>query len=413
MTSISTMNKTEYILLKCLSLSLHQSDKTDIISFLDWEEWERVLDLADRHEVLALLQNILESDKLSEEQQPTVQFKTAKTVHTGIQLQVLNERLTTMLDKEGIQAITLKGCAVARFYPVPEFRKTTDIDLFVANEEDARRAVQILSKNGFKPSGKWHANHHFVLVSEKKEVVELHTAWADAFKDKCLNRYLEKLQKESNQHCQLVEWQGLKFYAYETAWQGFYLMIHMLQHFVGSGFGLRNLCDWVVLWENCEDVNVRKTFWKMVCESGTTEFTKAITAICIKYLGLDQKRSPVPEKYRIDQVVADDLLRDILDAGEFGYSEAERMVGMDGDSLMAYIREFHHQMHINFPNAGKIIFFWPVLWLATLVRFLKNNKKLNRAPISAIMKKAGRRGQLVRRFTVEEKWMNRRKNDKR
>ena len=403
MTQILTINKTEYILLKYLSLSLCQSDKTDFSSSLTSEDREQVLALADRHEVLALLENILESDKLSEEQQMIVQFKTAKTVHTSIQLQVLNQRLTSMLDKEDIQAITLKGCAVAQFYPVPEFRKTTDIDLFVANEEDARRAVQILSKNGFKPSGKWHANHHFVLVSEKKEVVELHTAWADAFKDKRLNRYLEKLQKESNQHCQLVEWQGLKFYAYETAWQGFYLMIHMLQHFVGSGFGLRNLCDWGVLWENCEDVNVRKAFWKMVCESGTTEFTKAITAICIKYLGLDQKRSPVPEKCHIDQQLVDDLLRDILDAGEFGYSESERMVGMDGNSLMAYVREFHHQMHINFPNTGKIIFFWPVLWLATLIRFLKNNRKLNRAPISEIMKKAGKRGQLVSHLTSHKK----------
>ena len=403
MTSISTMNKTEYILLKCLSLSLHQSNRTDFISSLTSGEWEQLLALADRHEVLSLLENILESDKVSEEQQLTVQFKTARTVHTGIQLQVLNQKLTAMLDKEGIQVITLKGCAVARFYPVPEFRKTTDIDLFVANEEDARRAVQIMGKNGFKPSGKWHANHHFVLVSEKKEVVELHTAWADDFKEKYLNRYLGKLQKESNQHCQPVEWQGLKFYAYETAWQGFYLMIHMLQHFVGSGFGLRNLCDWVVLWENCDDVKARKDFWKMVCESGTIEFTKAITSICIKYLGLDQKKSPVPEKCHIDQQLVDALLRDILDAGEFGYSESERMVGMDGDSLMAYIREFHHQMHINFPNAGKIIFFWPVLWLATLIRFLKNNRKLNRAPISEIMKKAGKRGQLVRFFSSQKK----------
>lgn len=403
MISISTINKTEYTLLKYLSISLRPSEKTDIILSLTSEEWGKILALADRHEVLALLQNILELDKLSEEQQLTIQFKTAKTVHTSIQLQVLNQRLTTMLDKEGIQAITLKGCAVARFYPVPEFRKTTDIDLFVANEEDAKRAVQILSKNGFKPSGKWHANHHFVLVSEKKEVVELHTAWADAFKDKRLNRYLEKLQKESNQHCQLVEWQGLKFYAYETECQGFYLMIHMLQHFVGSGFGLRNLCDWVVLWENCEDVNARKTFWKMVCESGTIEFTKAITSICIKYLGLDQKKSPVPEKCHIDQQLVDAFLRDILDAGEFGYSESERMVGMDGNSLMAYVREFHHQMHINFPKAGKIIFFWPVLWIATLIRFLKNNRKLNRASISEIMKKAGKRGQLVSRLTSHKK----------
>ena len=71
---------------------------------------------------------------------------------------------------------------------------------------------------------------------------------------------------------------------------------------------------------------------------------------------------------------------------------------MDGNSLMTYIKEFHHQMHINFPKSGRMILFWPVLWLATLIRFLKNNKKYNRAPVTAIMKKAGKRGELVKQL---------------
>lgn len=124
-----------------------------------------------------------------------------------------------------------------------------------------------------------------------------------------------------------------------------------------------------------------------------------MTSICITYLGLPHEKSPVPAENPMEREVADALLRDILDAGEFGYSEAERMVGMDGNSLSAYVREFHHQMHINFPKAGKNPLFWPALWTATLVRFLRNNKKLNRAPVSAIMKKAGKRGQLVSRLT--------------
>ena len=299
-------------------------------------------------------------------------------------------------------AVTMKGSAVARFYPVPEYRKTTDLDLFIASANDVGKAVRILGDNGFAPSGKWHANHHIVLVSGKNEVVELHTTWAEAFKEKHLNQYLERCQKESVQHVHLVEWQGLQMYAYETAWQGFYLLIHMLQHFVGSGFGLRNLCDWVVLWENCDEEKARRDFWEMACESGTAEFAKAITAICVRYLGLNPKKSPVPAEHPAEQDVTDALLRDILDAGEFGYSEAERMVGMEGNSLAAYVREFHHQMHINFSKAGRIAVFWPVLWVATLVRFLRNNKKLNRAPISAIMKKAGERGTLVKRLTSYE-----------
>lgn len=400
-TVTSTIQKTEYTLLKYLNMSLRQSARTDSLPSLTSMDWEQLLALADRHEVLSLLANVWEPDQFPEEQRQVMQRKTARTVHKGIQLQVLTAKLTALLQKEGIRAVTLKGCAVARFYPVPEFRKTTDLDLFVEN--GAERAVQILCENGFAPSGKWHANHHYVLISAQKEVVELHTTWAEAFQEKHLNQYLEKLRKVSSGHCRLIEWQGLKFYAYETAWQGFYLMIHMLQHFVGSGFGLRNLCDWVVLWENCDDAEARKDFWEMVCESGTMEFTRAMTTICVRYLGLEQAKSPVPAESLTDPDVADALLRDILDAGEFGYSEAERMVGMDGDSLTAYVREFHHQMHINFPRAGRIFVFWPALWTATLIRFLKNNKKLNRAPVSAIMKKAGKRGRLVSQLTSHQK----------
>ena len=384
-------------------MSLHPSAKVDLLPSLRKEQWEEFLVLADRHEVLSLLENVWESEQFPKELRVACEQKTARTVHKGIQLQVLNARLTALLEKEGITAVTLKGCTVARFYPVPEFRKTSDIDLFVASMEDAKRATKILCANGFRVSGEWHANHHIVLLSEKNEVVELHTTWAEVFKEKYLNTYLEKLQNESHQDCHLIEWQGLKVYAYDTAWQAFYLMIHMLQHFVGSGFGLRNLCDWVVLWEHCDDADARREFWYMVRESGTAEFVKAMTAICVRYLGLDQEKSPVPFGSCTELDVMDALLRDILDAGEFGYSEAERMVGMDGDSLSAYVREFHHQMHINFPKVGRIIFLWPVLWTYTLIRFLNNNRKLKRAPISAILKKAGKRGRLVRCLTAHEK----------
>ena len=402
MASISSINKTEYTLLKLLSRSLRPSKGTPRLPSLTGNEWQQRVAYADCHEVLSLLENVLEMDRIPEEPRFAVQFKTAKTVHKGIQLQVLNSRLTALLEKAGMIAVTMKGSAVARFYPVPEYRKTTDLDLFIASANDVGKAVRILRDNGFAPSGKWHANHHIVLVSGKNEVVELHTTWAEAFKEKHLNQYLERCQKESVQHVHLVEWQGLQMYAYETAWQGFYLLIHMLQHFVGSGFGIRNLCDWVVLWENCDEEKARRDFWEMACESGTAEFAKAITAICVRYLGLNTKKSPVPAEHPADQEVTDALLRDILDAGEFGRSEAERMVGMEGNSLAAYVREFHHQMHINFPKAGRIAVFWPVLWVATLVRFLRNNKKLNRAPISAIMKKAGERGTLVKRLTSYE-----------
>ena len=164
MTLISTINKTEYTLLQCLSQCLKQSDNLVSLPSLTAEEYQQLLTLADRHEVMSLLDNVWEPTRIPESQSLAIQSKTARTVHKAIQLQVLDARLTALLAKEGIIAVTLKGCTVARFYPVPEFRKTTDIDLFVADKNDAKRAVQILEVSGFHPSGEWHANHHVILA---------------------------------------------------------------------------------------------------------------------------------------------------------------------------------------------------------------------------------------------------------
>lgn len=400
MTSTSIINETERRLLKYLGQSLKNTDSTCKISELNAEEWERIYSLADRHEVSVLMGDIFHSVHLSPKTQNDFQLKTARTIHKGITLQSLDTRLTMLLKKEGITAVTLKGYAVSRLYPVPEFRKTTDIDFFFFSIEDAKKAEIILCENGFKPTEEWHANHHSILISEKNEKVELHTAWADEFKEKRLNNCLEKWQGDSRRHCFSIDCDGMEIYVYDTAYQAFFLLVHMLGHFVGSGFGLRNLCDWVVLWENCKDENAKKTFINMVHDSGAEEFAKAVTSVCTEYLGLSIEKGPFDNPTAKE--LLDEFLRDILDAGEFGYSEAERMVGMDGNSPLAYIKEFHHQMHINFPKIGKVILFWPALWMATLIRFLNNNRKYNRASVSAIMKKAGSRGKLVKRLTSDK-----------
>ena len=401
MTAISRISETERILLEYLGESLKNTGSHREIPELNAEEWERIYSIADRHEVSVLMGDIFNSVNLSDKTQSIFQLKTARTVHKGIRLQAINTRLTALLEKEGIRAVTLKGYAVARLYPVTEFRKTTDIDFFLFSKEDEKKAVKILCENGFRPSKEWHANHHSVLFSERNESVELHTAWADEFRNKRLNKYLENLQKESVNQCRTIESDGQKLYVYDAAHQAFYLLIHMLGHFVGGGFGLRNLCDWVVLWENCEDENSKKAFIKMAQDSGTEKFAKAVTSVCVEYLGLSAEKAPFDKL--ISKELTDEFLRDILDAGEFGYSESARMVGMDGSSFISYIKEFHHQMHINFPKAGRVILLWPVLWIATLFRFLSNNKKLNRAPVRAIINKAGERGRLVKRLTSNKR----------
>ena len=131
MTPNLTISETERILLEYLGESLKNTDSHREIPELNAEEWERIYSLANRHEISVLMEDIFNSVNLSDKTQNDFQLKTARTVHKGIRLQALNTRLTALLEKEGIRAVTLKGYAVARLYPVPEFRKTTDIDFFL------------------------------------------------------------------------------------------------------------------------------------------------------------------------------------------------------------------------------------------------------------------------------------------
>ena len=55
------------------------------------------------------------------------------------------------------------------------------------------------------------------------------------------------------------------------------------------------------------------------------------------------------------------------------------------------ICEFHHQMHLNFPRADKCFLLFPVLWVVTLVRFLRNNRRVREVSLAQVLRTADRR----------------------
>ena len=67
------------------------------------------------------------------------------------------------------------------------------------------------------------------------------------------------------------------------------------------------------------------------------------------------------------------------------------MVAMRGTRLWDYIREFHHQMHINYPRAGAVFIIWPVLWIMTYIRFSVNNHTVRSTSLFKVLKSARER----------------------
>ena len=371
------MKETEKLLLDALRQSLHPQENQGCLLLPENEYTEReFLKMARNHAVLPLLYDAYEKQGLAKDtcyanfwQQ--IRQVAATTARANYRLLFVVKYITELLEKESILIILLKGASTASYYPTPELRKSGDVDILIPQERDFQRAVELLEKEGFAKCESQSALHHIELKNEEGISVELHT----------------------------------------DAYHAFYLVVHMLQHFLRAGFGLKFLCDWTVFWNREIAAEEKETFLRLLQESGTQGFVAALTEACVKYLGLREENvlfllgdshgvvenCPAEEDW---QQLAEEFMEEVFISGEFGRGDKQRMVAMRGTGFAAYAREFHHQMHLNYPGVGKVFFLWPFLWALTLARFMQNNRSIRKVKSMDILKEARRRSKLIDRMKL-------------
>lgn len=355
-----------------------------------------IIEIAKKHAVLPFLYDVYEDDEsLSDELKQMLRQSAATTARSNYRLLFLTKYITQIMEKQGIRAIILKGAATSSYYPVPELRKSGDIDILIPEEDSYYRAVEILKGEGFAEREDQPALHHIELRNNEGISVEVHRILAEPFESKRTNQYLETLLPEYKEHVMVNDTWGFALYQPEDAYHAFYLVLHMLQHFLRAGFGLKFLCDWVVFWNREVAEEEKKTFMRLNKESGTEGYVAVLTKSCVKYLGLREECVSFLMDETVSDEMVDDFMEEVFTAGEFGHDTNRRMVAMRGTGIGAYVREFHHQMHLNYPKAGKVFLFWPALWTLTLVRFLHNNRKVRNVKGLDVLKEAGKRSKLI------------------
>lgn len=393
------LNREQLELCRLLSLALHNKALERLSPDVDYA---RVIAVAESHKVMALLHPVLEHAGLQESIWKIVDRKGEQTVRQSYRLLMLSRYVIGLLKENGIDAILLKGCGTAAWYPVPELRKSGDIDLLFKSEDETRKALQILAQQGFVTTEDQPANHHIVCESRDSVSLELHMSLAEPFDSEKTNRFLADCQKEYFAHRRVVDCMGVAFELTSDGYHAFYLLLHMLQHYVRAGFGVKLLCDWVVFWESPLSEEEKKIFLRLTQESGTFGFAVMMTRVCVKYLGLREKQVEFLMQAEPKDVcdLTEELMAEIFEAEEFGHSSKDRMVVLRGTGLMDYAREFHHQMKLNYPKAGKIMVLYPVLWFMTLCGFLYRNRTLRKVSGRQILKKAKKRSQLTEQMRL-------------
>lgn len=362
-------------------------------------DWETLCLLAGKHGVLPLLYEVMEANPTLPPVQREEIVRAARiAVRQSYRILFLCKYLVKNMEAAGIPVAVLKGVGTASFYPVPEIRKIGDVDLLLLDRGKLEQAKGVLTCCGFKQAKEQISLHHVVYLTPEGIEMELHTMLAEPFDNHEVNRYLERRVEDCRHNVVQADCMGIALPILNMGYHAYELLMHMLQHFLYSGFGLRLLCDWVVFWSLEVPTEEKKKYLTLVEESGVRGFSDMITMVCCAYLGLDRKK--IEWMGIVGEYDVQSFLGDILEAEEFGKSTEDRMVMMRGDSVWDYIREFHHQMHLNFPRGSRHILCWPVMWILTLIRFLRNNRKIRHVSAFSVLKKAGQRSRIMEQIKL-------------
>lgn len=365
-------------------------------------DMKKIIQAAQQHKVLPLLYDVLcgerQGEALEAADRQQVERISRMTVKQSYRLLFLTRCLVRTLEEAGIPALVLKGSGVAALYPVPELRKSGDVDVLIP-EDRLEAATKLLAEKKFLVRESQHANHHLAFSSEDGIDLELHTMLAEPFRDSGINRGMDRLIPAYFEEKEYRDCMGVSLPVPSEPHQALQLLLHMLQHFLRAGFGLKLLCDWVVFWNRDAAQGVVPEFLELAEDCRVREFADTVTMVCKEFLGL---RKDLPMGRSRDRKLAEEFLQDVFAAEEFGMADKDRMVIVQKNSLWAYIREFHYQMKMNHPKASPYVVLWPALWVITLVVFLRNNRKLNRGRVRDILRSAGDRSRLLQQIGLDK-----------
>lgn len=367
---------------------------------------QALFELARAHAVAPLIYDVWsEYPHMQPSVRKELQAYTTQIVGHSYWLLFYTKYLVGLIEAEGVPVAVLKGVATAEYYPQPELRKAGDVDLLFFSEEDCARAVACLKKQGLREHEESTHLHHVGMIGEEGIEVELHSMMVEPFDNQATNRIMMECQKTAQAYIGRQLCMGVSLPVLTGAYHGFSLLLHLLQHFLTAGFGIKLLCDWVVFWEK-QPPEVVKEAVGLIKNLKAEQFVAAVTGICVRELGMEGCAADaflasgdpaVKEPAYLDQFFAD-----IIEAEEFGKTGDGRMIAIHDTGLTGYVRAFHHQVHLNYPKAGKCVLCWPLLWLLTLVRFLQNNRKLRRTTVGEVLKSAGKRGKIVEKLHLFE-----------
>lgn len=365
------MNNDQQGLLYLLRATLHKEElKQNKIVGLDWKQ---VFELAKEQQIYTLLFPIVKdiATNSNEDNDIINDWKKVTILSSILQKQNIT-RIVYILNKlkqAEVEVIALKGLVLREYYPLNELRIMSDYDLLM-HTKDLDKTKEILIKMGYIEDHR--DSKHIVFRHDNYLPIEIHWLLTDPnhFKD---GKYLEENIWKNTERVNLF---GAEVLIPSVENQMLHLFLHLVVHYIYSGFGIRQLVDIYMLIEQKGNEIDWTSFDQKLKECNIQRFAVIIFEICRRLLGMK-----VPEIFTDKKLESDNNIDLVIYSIFFGGAHE----GVFGKSLsFGPIDEKLLGHHDNLQKTnnffGNFKYFITIIFPKTKV--LKNNYPYaNRLPI--------------------------------
>lgn len=298
-------------------------------------DWEAIIFLARKHAILGVVIESLQY--LPPHLQPSREMVAAmrkfglKLIQSNTRLDRAVGQLVTFFEKNGINGLLLKGQGVARMYRSPLMRQPGDIDFYVG-EAQYREAVRLCHKHLVDDPATCQESRHDMSFKHDGVIVELHRLAIEVYSpfhrrdfQRCIVTQLEHSPQRRRESIG-----GVEVVVPSPGFNALYIFYHALHHFITGGIGLRQLCDWAMVFHAHGDELDREQLTRDIRRFGLTRPWKYFACIAVEYLGVPAEQMPLYDTHFSKR--AKRLLEVIVVGGNFGeyYRRHFNQAGLEG-----------------------------------------------------------------------------------
>lgn len=298
-------------------------------------EWEAIYNLAEEQAIVGVMLSGLE--RLPVEQLPPLEVKLQWIGDAQIIQQCNSDMdevvvaLCKEMEEEGIRMLVFKGQTLAVLYPDASLRQSGDIDYYIW-KEDWEKALSWLKKKVERGETDYYEDNTTikdVQYGYKDVAYEMHRMLVSFSTKKHLKYWENEVVPSIWNNVAYATVNGYEVPTLPLEINLLYVFIHIFEHLISDGVGLRQFVDWYYLMEvagrssagsptarNEEFVAVLEQHLKGV---GLLKAYSGLGAILTDYLRMPEDKFPF-EISEDDHRQAAKLMKNILEMGNFGHN---------------------------------------------------------------------------------------------